>query len=49
MLIWTTRFTRKKAALAVVVLGDPLASDVWIEDASVASIILQLQAEKQEQ
>ncbi len=35
----------KDAALAVVVLGDPLASDVWIEDASVASIILQLQAE----
>ncbi|KAA6314005.1 Coenzyme F420:L-glutamate ligase [termite gut metagenome] len=33
------------AALAVVVLADPLASDVWIEDASIASIILQLQAE----
>ena len=33
------------AALAVVVLGDPLASDVWIEDASVASIMIQLQAE----
>ncbi|MDD4608826.1 MAG: nitroreductase family protein [Bacteroidaceae bacterium] len=32
------------AALAVVVLGDPLLSDVWIEDASVASIYLQLQA-----
>lgn len=33
------------AALAIVVTGDPLASDVWIEDASVASIMIQLQAE----
>ena len=33
------------AALAIVVMADPLASDVWIEDASVASIMLQLQAE----
>lgn len=33
------------AALAVVVMADPLASDVWIEDASIASIMLQLQAE----
>ncbi|WP_297329675.1 nitroreductase family protein [uncultured Bacteroides sp.] len=33
------------AALAIVVTGDPLASDVWIEDASIASIFLQLQAE----
>ena len=33
------------AALAVVVLGDPLASDVWMEDAAIASIYLQLQAE----
>lgn len=33
------------AALAVVVVADPLASDVWIEDASVASIMIQLQAE----
>ena len=33
------------AALAVVVVADPLASDVWIEDASIASIYLQLQAE----
>ena len=30
------------AALAVVVVADPLASDVWIEDASIASIYLQL-------
>lgn len=32
-------------ALAVVVLADPLTSDVWIEDASLASIMMQLQAE----
>lgn len=35
----------KDAALGIVALGDPLASDVWIEDASVASIMIQLQAE----
>lgn len=34
-----------ECALAVVVLGNPLKSDVWIEDASIASIYLQLQAE----
>lgn len=33
------------APLAVVVLGDPLLSDVWIEDTSIASILIQLQAE----
>lgn len=33
------------AALAIVVMADPLVSDVWIEDASVASILIQLQAE----
>lgn len=33
------------AALAVVVMADPMASDVWIEDASIASAYLQLQAE----
>lgn len=33
------------AALAVVVTANPLASDVWIEDAAIASIYLQLQAE----
>jgi nitroreductase len=32
-------------ALAIVVMADPFASDVWIEDASVASIMMQLQAE----
>ncbi len=35
----------KDAAVGIVVLGDPLGSDVWIEDASVASIMIQLQAE----
>ncbi len=33
------------AAMAIVVLADPLASDVWIEDASIASLMIQLQAE----
>lgn len=32
-------------ALAVVVLGNPLVSDVWVEDVSIASIAMQLQAE----
>lgn len=32
-------------ALAVVVLGNGMESDVWIEDASIASIYMQLQAE----
>ena len=31
--------------LAIVVMADPLASDVWIEDAAIASIMIQLQAE----
>ena len=33
------------AALAIVVTADPLASDVWIEDASIASLMIHLQAE----
>lgn len=33
------------ATMAVVVLADPLASDVWIEDAAIASLMIQLQAE----
>lgn len=33
------------APLAIVVMADPLASDVWIEDAAVASLMIQLQAE----
>ncbi len=35
----------KDAALAIVVAGDPMASDVWVEDASVAATFIQLQAE----
>lgn len=34
-----------EAAMAIVVTADPLLSDVWIEDAAVASIMIQLQAE----
>lgn len=34
-----------EAAMAVVVTADPLASDVWIEDAAVATLMIQLQAE----
>ena len=33
------------AAVAVVVLGDTTKTDVWIEDCSIATIILQLAAE----
>ena len=33
------------AAMAVVVVGDPSESDVWIEDASVAATVLLYQAE----
>ncbi len=33
------------AALAIVVIADGLSSDVWVEDASIASIYIQLQAE----
>lgn len=32
-------------SLAIVVAVDPLVSNVWIEDASIAAIIIQLQAE----
>jgi nitroreductase len=32
------------AHLAVVIVGDPTISDTWIEDCSIASILLQLQA-----
>ncbi|MGL5014064.1 MAG: nitroreductase family protein [Bacteroidales bacterium] len=34
-----------KAPLAIVVCADPRLNDVWIEDASIASILIQLQAE----
>lgn len=33
------------AALAIVVLGNPMDTDAWIEDASIAAINMQLQAE----
>jgi len=33
------------APLAVVVIGDPQQSDTWVEDCSIASIIIQLQDE----
>lgn len=32
-------------AISVVVIADPERSDVWIEDASIATIVLQLEAE----
>lgn len=32
-------------ALAIVVMADPFTSDVWIEDSSIVSIMMQLQAE----
>ncbi|MDR1089865.1 MAG: nitroreductase family protein, partial [Prevotella sp.] len=32
-------------ALAIVVMADPFTSGVWIEDSSIASIMMQLQAE----
>ncbi|HKK81006.1 MAG TPA: nitroreductase family protein, partial [Prolixibacteraceae bacterium] len=35
----------KNAALAVAVIGDSEISDTWVEDCSIASIILQLQGE----
>ena len=34
------------AVLAVVVAGNPLISDAWVEDASIAAINMQLQAEE---
>ena len=34
----------ENCVLAIVVVADPLSSDVWIEDASIASIMIQLQA-----
>lgn len=35
----------KDAVLGIVVLADETVTDVWIEDSSIASIIIQLQAE----
>lgn len=34
------------AALVVVVLGNPLLSDAWVEDASISAINMQMQAEE---
>ena len=34
------------AAMAIVVLGDTTKTDVWIEDCSIATIIIQLAAEE---
>ena len=36
----------KGAPLAVAVLGDPLHNDCWVEDASIAAISMQYQAEE---
>lgn len=35
----------KNSALGIIVIGDESISDTWIEDASIASIIVQLEAE----
>lgn len=35
----------ENSALSIIVIGDPFISDVWIEDASIISIMMQLQAE----
>lgn len=34
-----------KCSLAIIVLGNPILSDVWIEDASIATTMMLLQAE----
>ena len=36
----------KGASLAVVVLGDPMQNDCWVEDGSIAAISMQFQAEE---
>ncbi|NDW09241.1 nitroreductase family protein [Dysgonomonas sp. 520] len=33
------------STLSIIVAGDPLTSDVWVEDCSIAAIMMQLQAE----
>jgi len=35
----------KNASLGIIIAADPEKSDVWVEDASIASIIIQLTAE----
>lgn len=34
-----------EAPLAIVVMADPAVSDAWVEDASIAALMIQLQAE----
>ena len=36
----------KGAALAIVMLGDPMQNDCWVEDGSIAAISMQYQAEE---
>jgi nitroreductase len=36
----------ENAALAVVIIADPEKSDVWVEDTSIATLLLQLEAEE---
>ena len=36
----------KDAAMAIVVLGDPIQNDCWVEDGSIAAITMQYQAEE---
>ena len=36
----------KDAAMAIVVLGDPMQNDCWVEDGSIAAISMQYQAEE---
>lgn len=36
----------KKAPLAIVVLGNPLENDCWVEDGSIAAVSMQYQAEE---
>ena len=35
----------RDSPLAIIIAGDPTKSDVWVEDCSIASILLQLEAE----
>ena len=37
----------KHAPLAIIIMGDKTVSDIWIEDCSIVSIIIQLEAEAQ--
>ena len=36
----------KDAAMAIIVLGDPMQNDCWVEDGSIAAISMQYQAEE---